>query len=67
MNNTSIVKTISLSDRLTLSTDELMLALSCGRAAAVEIGTMAKSRINIGRKVLWNVEKIKKYLYSVSE
>lgn len=41
--------------------------LSCGRVSAVEIGTAAGAKIMVGRRVLWNVGKIQKYLDSISE
>lgn len=36
--------------------------LSCGHVTAIKIGEQAKARITIGRRVLYSVEKIKKYL-----
>lgn len=38
-----------------------------GRKTAVEIGIAAEARIRIGRRVLWNVPKVKKYLDLISE
>ena len=53
-------------DRLTVTTERLQNILDCGRPTAVEIGTLAKARIEIGRRVLWNVSKIKKYLDNIA-
>ncbi len=53
-------------DRLTVTTERLQNILDCGRPTAVEIGTLAKARIEIGRRVLWNVSKIQKYLDSIA-
>lgn len=38
-------------DRLAVTTDRLQNILDCGRPTAVEIGTHAKARIEIGRRV----------------
>lgn len=45
----------------------LATLLGCGRKTAVRIGTEAGARIQIGRRVLWNVEKIQRYLDAISE
>ena len=66
MNATTNTNSIPLNERMTLSTQELMQVLSCGRATAVEIGMQAQSRIVIGRRVLWNADKIREYLDSIS-
>lgn len=50
-----------------IDTKELQEMLSCGRVTAVQIGNNASARIQIGRRVLWNVRKINSYLDSISE
>ena len=40
---------------------------SSGRKTAVEIGTAAQVRVQVGRRVLWNVGKIQNYLDAISE
>lgn len=45
----------------------LQQLLSVGKRTAAEIGTAAGARIQVGRRVLWNVGKIQKYLDSISE
>lgn len=63
-------KTTSFStndETLTVDTPHLMEMLEVGRATAVQIGTEAEARIQIGRRVLWNVEKIREYLSRISE
>lgn len=50
-----------------VDTKELQEMLSCGRVTAVQIGTNANAKIQIGRRVLWNVRKINAYLDSISE
>lgn len=49
-------------DRLAGTTERLQNILDCGRPTAVEIGTLAKARVEVGRRVLWNVSKVQKYL-----
>lgn len=49
-------------ERLTVTTERLQNILDCGRSTAVEIGTLAKARVEVGRRVLWNVSKVQKYL-----
>ena len=45
----------------------LQAMLNCGRKTATDIGTKAGARIQIGRRVLWNVGKVQKYLDSISQ
>ena len=52
--------------RLTVTTEELQVLLGCGRKSAVDIGELAEAKIQLGRRVLWNVEKIKIYLNLIS-
>ena len=56
-----------LKEKITIDTGELQQVLSCGRATAVDIGTKAGARIQLGRRVLWNVDRLKNYLDSISE
>ncbi len=57
----------SLENKKTVDTIGLQSMLSYGRVSAVEIGTAAGAKITVGRRVLWNVGKIQKYLDSISE
>lgn len=50
-----------------VNTNELQQMLSCGRSTAVQIGNNACAKIQIGRRVLWNVSKINEYLNAISE
>lgn len=52
---------------LAVDTSGLQEILGSGRRTAVEIGTAAGARITVGRRVLWNVSKIQKYLDEISE
>lgn len=51
---------------LTVNAETLAGMLDCGRATAVKIGTDAGARIQIGRRALYNVAIIEKYLNAVS-
>ena len=50
-----------------LDTAELAASLCAGRTSAVKVGTAAGARVQIGRRVLWNIEKVRAYLDTVSE
>lgn len=49
-----------------IDTGMLQSLLSCGRATAVKIGETANAKIVCGKRVLWNIEKIKQYVNSIS-
>lgn len=53
-------------NNMAVSTDELMNRLQSGRKTALEIGMAAGARVQIGRRVLWNVKKIQEYLDAIS-
>lgn len=57
----------NVADRKTVDTKGLQAMLSSGRQTAVEIGTAAGAKIQVGRRVLWNVKKVQQYLDAVSE
>ena len=52
----------SVRGNITVSTETLAEMLDCGKVTAKKIGTAAGAKIQIGRRVLWNSEKIKAYL-----
>lgn len=52
---------------LTVDIETLAAMLTCGHATARKIGKEAKARITIGRRVLYSVEKVKKYLELLEE
>lgn len=56
---------ISFED-LTVDTAKLQSLLNCGRQSAVEICIAAGARICVGRRILWNTAKIRKYLDEIS-
>ena len=57
----------STAKELTVDTAGLQKITNSGRQTAVEIGMAAGARIQIGRRVMWNVKKIERYLDSISE
>ncbi len=64
MRQTSSVKGII---KLSGTTPELASMLGCGEATAIKIGTEAKARMKVGRRVLWNIAKVQEYLNTLSE
>lgn len=52
---------------LAVDIDGLAAMLSCGQATAKKIGEDASARIMVGRRVLYSVGKVKKYLEMISE
>lgn len=57
----------SIDDCRAVDTKTLMKILDSGRKASLKIGTAAGARIQVGRRVLWNLKKIEKYLNEVSQ
>ena len=49
-------------NRLTVDIECLMAMISCGAVTARKISDCAEEKIIVGRRVLYNVDKIKKYL-----
>lgn len=52
---------------LTVDIDGLAAMLSCGQSTARKIAEDAGARIIIGRRVLYCVSKIEKYLEAIAE
>lgn len=65
MFKTSNNKAVSTENRMTVNTETLAEYLDCGRATAVKIGAAAGAKIQIGKRVLWNIGKVKKYLDAI--
>ena len=61
------VRTKELEKNLALSAEGLALRLDCGRATAVQIGNAAGARMQIGRRVLYNVDAVRRYLNEIRE
>lgn len=53
-------------DRRAVDTAELQQLLCCGRQTAQQIGEDAEAKIRVGRRVLWNVQRIQNYLNAIS-
>jgi hypothetical protein len=66
MRATKQFNNVDTQSKITINTDELQAMLSCGRYSAIQIGEAAKARIQIGKRIFWNVEKIKSYINSIS-
>ena len=52
---------------LSVDIEGLAAMLSCGQATARKIGADAGARICIGRRVLYSVDKVRKYLDAIAE
>jgi hypothetical protein len=61
------MNTINLQDKKAVSTTSLMNLLDCGRATATHIGTVARARIHVGKRILWNTKLIQQYLDDIAE
>lgn len=66
MNKTEI-RIVDTDKRVTVNTETLAGLFDCGRATAVKIGDAAGARITFGRRVLWNMDKVREYLAEVSK
>lgn len=64
MNKTAVPE---IEELRAVDTPRLQKILSAGHRTAVQIGTEAGARVKVGRRVLWNVDKIQKYLDRISE
>lgn len=58
---------ISKEHFLTVDAEMLARMLNCGRQTAAKIGADANARIQVGRRVLYSVSAIEKYLDQVRE
>lgn len=58
---------LAIEKKLAVDTKELQELLGCGRYTAYEIGTLAGARMQLGKRVLWNVTKVKAYLDCISD
>lgn len=64
MNKTSLREA---DETITVDIEKLSAMLSCGRATARKIGEQAEAKICIGRRVLYSVDRVRKYIGDVSE
>ena len=54
-------------ETITVDIEKLSAMLSCGRATARKIGEQAEAKICIGKRVLYSVDRVRKYINDVSE
>ena len=54
-------------DKICVTTEGLQDLLDCGRATAVQIGGQAGARIEVGKRLLWNVSKVQSYIDRLAE
>ena len=54
-------------ESISVNTEGLAETLGCGRVTAIKIGEAAQAKMKVGRRVLWNLDKIRGYLSEVSE
>ncbi len=54
-------------DTLCIDTNKLKALTSCGYSAATQIGRAAGARIQIGKRVMWYLPKVKEYLEQIAE
>lgn len=66
MRKTKTIPTTREAARLTVTTEELQSLLGCGRKTTIDIGEQAGARVQLGKRVLWNVDKVKIYLDLIS-
>lgn len=52
---------------ITVDVEKLSAMLCCGTATARKIGEQAEARIVIGRRVLYSVDKVQRYLNCCAE
>lgn len=57
---------IDCDNKITVDINGLQALLSLGRCTADEIGEKAGAVVRVGRRKLYNVEKIKKYINDLS-
>lgn len=52
---------------VTVDVEQLAAMLGCGKATARKIGEQAEARIAIGRRVLYSVDKVSRYVNCCAE
>lgn len=57
---------LDISDRITLNKKNLAAYLDCGTATADKIGELAGAKITIGKRVLYYIPKIQRYIEALS-
>lgn len=59
-------KKLDVENKITVDAETLAIMLGCGRSTADKIGREAGARIQIGKRVLYKVSLIDKYLESMA-
>lgn len=57
----------ALSQKMLVTTANLMELLDCGKHTAIAIGHSANACVRLDRKLFWNVRLIQKYIDNISE
>ncbi len=55
-------KTDEMSNKVTVNAETLAKILDCGRPTAMRIGAEAGARVQVGKRVLYKVDRINRYL-----
>lgn len=66
MRATKIDSSVEACDKIAVTTETLQSLLDCGRQTAVQIGSHAGAKIVLGRRVLWSVSLVRKYIDSIA-
>ena len=66
MHATKKSEEIAIIERLAVDVKGLQVLLGCGRSTAEKIGSEAGAKMQIGKRVLWNVSKVRNYLDIIS-
>lgn len=61
------MKTNTTTEKILIDTVELQNTLCSGRAAAIKVGVAACAKVQVGRRVFWNVQKVRQYIDTISE
>lgn len=51
---------------VTIDTKTLTELLHCGKVTAVKIGMDAEAKVQVGKRVLWNLPKVQRYIDAIS-
>lgn len=60
-------KTAETNNKVSVNAETLAKILDCGKPTAMKVGEAAGARIQIGKRVLYKVDKIERYLDSLTE
>lgn len=66
MRTTTKFAEIKPENKKLVDTQDLQALLCVGRQTAVRIGTSANARVQVGKRVLWNVGKVQRYIDEIS-